>query len=65
MMNFNMLWISLFNTTELLGVNLGFWAAMLVCLLAVVVMNAVLWGLKPQKQAVQSAAQARAHSRPR
>ena len=32
-MNFNMLWISLFNTTELLGVNLGFWAAMLVCLL--------------------------------
>ena len=55
-MNFNTLWLNLFGTTELLGVNLGFWAAMLICLLVVVLMNAVLWGIKPKAQPSKTSA---------
>ncbi|MDD4849175.1 MAG: hypothetical protein PHO10_00595 [Gemmiger sp.] len=43
------IWLRLFGTTTLLGINLGFWAAMAVCVLVVVVMNAVFWGLKPKR----------------
>ncbi len=47
-MTWTILWMRLFGTTELWGVDLGFWAAMAVCLLAVILMNAVFWGIKPK-----------------
>lgn len=48
-MNWTTLWIRLFGTTSFLGIDIGFWAAMTVVLLIVILMNAVFWGMKPQK----------------
>ncbi|MCI7657862.1 hypothetical protein [Anaerotignum sp.] len=49
-MNFTKIWMDLFGTTTLLGINMGFWVAMAAVLLIVILMNVVFWGLKPQKQ---------------
>ena len=49
-MNWNTLWLNLFGTTYFLGINMGFWAAMAAVCLIVIVMNAVFWGMKPQKE---------------
>ncbi|MBT2156625.1 hypothetical protein KK425_06525 [Clostridioides difficile] len=37
-----------FGTTEWLGLNIGFWVAMAVVLLIVIVMNVVFWSMKPK-----------------
>ena len=47
MMNWKELWMTLFGTTEWLGLNIGFWVAMAVVLLIVIVMNVVFWSMKP------------------
>ena len=49
-MNWNTLWLNLFGTTSFLGINMGFWAAMAAVCLIVIAMNAVFWGMKPQKE---------------
>ena len=41
-MNWAAVWMRLFGTTTLWGLDLGFWAA-----LAVIAMNLVFWGMKP------------------
>lgn len=46
MMNWKDIWMTLFGTVDLLGLNEGFWVSM-----AVVVMNAVFGGMKPRKKA--------------
>ena len=46
-MNWTQLFLKLFGRTELFGINLGFWVAMGICLLMVVSMNLVFWGIKP------------------
>ncbi|MDD2972586.1 MAG: hypothetical protein PHE02_10700 [Lachnospiraceae bacterium] len=46
-MSWTVIWMQLFGTCELLGINIGFWAAMTVCVLVVAAMNAVFWSLKP------------------
>ena len=48
MMNWKELWMTLFGTTEWLGLNIGFWVAMAVVLLIVIVMNVVFWSMKPK-----------------
>lgn len=48
-MNWNVIWMNLFGTTTLWGLNLGFWAAIGAVGLIVILMNAVFWGMKPQK----------------
>ena len=45
-MNWKELWMTLFGTTEWLGLNIGFWVAMAVVLLIVIVMNVVFWSMK-------------------
>lgn len=47
-MNWKEIWMTLFGTTEWLGLNIGFWVAMAVVLLIVIVMNAVFWSMKPK-----------------
>lgn len=47
--NWTAIWLKLFGTTSFLGIDMGFWAAMGVILLIVVLMNAVFWGMKPKK----------------
>lgn len=48
-MKWTNLWISLFGRTEFLGLNMGFWVAMCVVTILVIVMNIVFWGMKPKR----------------
>lgn len=49
-MNWTSIWINLFGTTSFLGIDMGFWVAMAAVCLIVILMNAVFWGMKPQKR---------------
>ena len=51
MMNWKDIWMTLFGTADLFGLNEGFWVSMAVVALIVVVMNAVFGGMKPRKKA--------------
>lgn len=48
-MNWTTVWLDLFGTTSLWGIDMGFWMAMAAVLLIVVLMNVVFWGMKPKK----------------
>ena len=47
MTNLTNLWLRLFETSDFLGVNIGFWISMMICLIVVIVMNIVFWSMKP------------------
>lgn len=47
-MNWKELWLSLWGTTEFLGVDMGFWMAMAMIVLIVILMNLVAWSLRPK-----------------
>ena len=49
-MNWVDLWMKLFGTTELLGLNMGFWISMAAVALIVILMNVVFWCMKPKKK---------------
>lgn len=49
-MNWTNIWMTLFGTADLLGLNMGFWISMAVVALIVVIMNVVFWARKPQKR---------------
>ena len=48
-MNWTEIWMDLFGTTSFLGVDVGFWVAMAVVTLIVLLMNGIFWGMKPKK----------------
>lgn len=48
-MNWTKIWIDLFGTNTLWGLDIGFWAAIAVVVLIVIVMNVVFWSMKPKK----------------
>ncbi len=50
MMNWTGIWMKLFGTTTLWGLNMGFWVALATVALIVIVMNAVFWGMKPKTE---------------
>lgn len=50
MMNWTGIWMKLFGTTTLWGLNMGFWVALAAVALIVIVMNAVFWGMKPRTE---------------
>ena len=47
-MNWANIWMKLFGTTTLCGSDMGFWVAIAVVFLIVVLMNVVFWSMKPQ-----------------
>ena len=47
-MDWKELWLSLWGTTEFLGVDMGFWMAMAMIVLIVIVMSLVAWSLRPK-----------------
>ncbi len=47
-MNWANIWMKLFGTTTLCGLDMGFWVAIAVVFLIVVLMNVVFWSMKPQ-----------------
>ena len=53
MMNWKDIWMTLFGTVDLLGLNEGFWVSMAVVALIVVVMNAVLGGYEAPEESDQ------------
>lgn len=53
-MNLNNIWMSLFGTTQWFGIDMGFWVSMFVCVVIVVVMNIVFWGMKPKRKAIEA-----------
>ncbi len=44
------LWMNLFGTTELLGLNMGFWASMALVAFIVLIQNIVFWTMKPKSK---------------
>ena len=48
-MKWSTIWIKLFGTTSLFGVDMGFWVSISAVLLIVLAMNLVFWGMKPKK----------------
>lgn len=48
-MNWTNIWAGCFGKTVLLGLDMGFWVAMAVVLLIVIVMNIVFWSMSPKK----------------
>ena len=54
-MNWKDIWMTLFGTVDLFGLDMGFWVSMAVVALIVVVMNAVFWGMKTRKKATSEA----------
>ena len=49
MMNWQELLMTLFGTIEWLGLNIGFWMAIAVVALIVIIMNVVFWKMRPKK----------------
>ena len=49
MINWANLWMDVFGTTSLWGIEMGFWVAIGVVFLIVILMNVVFWSMKPQK----------------
>lgn len=49
-MNWTKIWMDLFGTNTLFGVDMGFWVSLFVVFLAVVFMNAAVWSVKPKKK---------------
>ncbi len=47
-MNWKDVWMTLFGTTQWLGLDVGFWVSMAVVILIVIIMNVVAWGMKPK-----------------
>lgn len=48
-MTWEKIWMSLFGTTQWLGLDMGFWVSMGIVTLLVVIMNVVFWGMKPKR----------------
>lgn len=48
-MNLTNIWITLFGTTTLFGLDMGFWISMAAVALIVVVENIVFWSIKPHQ----------------
>ena len=57
-MNWKDIWMTLFGTADLFGLNIGFWVSMAVVALIVVVMNVFFWGMKSQKKTTDEASNA-------
>ena len=47
-MNWTALWLNLFGTTRLLGLDMGFWVSMGISALVAILMNLVFWAQKPK-----------------
>ena len=48
-MTWKELWMTLFYTTDFLGVNIGFWFSMLIVFIIVLIMNVVFWSMPRKK----------------
>ena len=49
-MNWSLIWMTLFGSTDLLGLDMGFWVSMGISALVAILMNLVFWGMKPKEK---------------
>lgn len=47
-MNWSAIWMTLFGSTDLLGLDMGFWVSMGISALVAILMNIVFWSMKPK-----------------
>ena len=52
-MNRKTIWMALFGTVGLFGLNMGFWVSMAAVTLTMVVMNVAFLGMKPRKKVTE------------
>lgn len=52
-MNRKNIWMALFGTVGLFGLNMGFWVSMAAVTLTMVVMNVAFWGIEPRKKVTE------------
>ena len=52
-MNRKNIWMALFGTVGLFGLNMGFWVSMAAVTLTMVVMNVAFLGMKPRKKVTE------------
>ena len=52
-MNRKNIWMALFGTADLFGLNMGFWVSMAAVTLTMVVMNVAFLGMKPRKKVTE------------
>lgn len=50
---FSGLWMKLFGTMSLFGINMGFWFGMGVVMLIVVIENIVFWSMRPKHRKIE------------
>lgn len=62
-MDLNNIWMDLFGTTQWYGIDMGFWASMVVCVVVVIVMNVVSWRMKPKEKTVKAVVDKRGKKR--
>lgn len=48
-MNWATIWMNLFGTVSVFGIDMGFWVGIAVVSLIVILMNVVFWNMKPKK----------------
>ncbi|MEG0857346.1 MAG: hypothetical protein RSG52_12805 [Terrisporobacter sp.] len=48
-MNWKGLWLKTFGVTDWLGINIGFWIGIVICVIVVVGMNLIFWNMKSKK----------------
>lgn len=48
-MNWAKIWIDLFGTTTLWGLDMGFWVSISIVALIVILMNLIFWCIKPKQ----------------
>ena len=48
-MNWTNIWMYLFGTATLWGLDMGFWVSMAVVVMIVLIMNIVFWCMKPKE----------------
>ena len=46
-MDWTQIWMDMFGATEWLGLSIGFWVCTTAVTMIVVIMNVVLWNMKP------------------
>ena len=47
-MNWTLIWMKIFGTTQWMGIDMGFWVSMGISALVAVLMNIVFWSMKPE-----------------
>lgn len=53
-MTWSKLWMDLFGRTSFCGIDMGFWVAMSLVLLIVILMHVMFWGMKPRARAEET-----------